>query len=203
MNDDNLPILQGTLDILVLKALANEPLHGYAVARWIRETTDDALQIEEGALYTALHRLEKTALDRERLGPLGEQSEGQVLRTHGRRQEAAPAGIRGLGPLRGGRLQGPGDSGGGGGDMTSLPGYPSALPPERLSPRPRRRPGSGALLPLSRRRKRSSWLRGTPPQRPGRKPTGASVTSADTEGSWPASAGRRPPDPAASPSWRP
>jgi len=59
MNDDNLPILQGTLDVLVLKALANGPLHGYAVARWIRETTDDALQIEEGALYTALHRLEK------------------------------------------------------------------------------------------------------------------------------------------------
>lgn len=59
MTDENLPLLQGTLDILVLKALTNEPLHGYAVARWIRETTDDALQIEEGALYTALHRLEK------------------------------------------------------------------------------------------------------------------------------------------------
>jgi transcriptional regulator len=59
MSDDTLPLLQGTLDILVLKALAREPLHGYAVARWIRETTDDALQIEEGALYTALHRLQK------------------------------------------------------------------------------------------------------------------------------------------------
>jgi len=59
MNDDSLPLLQGTLDILVLKTLGNGPLHGYAVARWIRETTDDALQIEEGALYTALHRLEK------------------------------------------------------------------------------------------------------------------------------------------------
>lgn len=59
MNDDSLPLLQGTLDILVLKALATEPLHGYAVARWIRETTDDALQIEEGALYTSLHRLAK------------------------------------------------------------------------------------------------------------------------------------------------
>jgi transcriptional regulator len=59
MTDEILPILQGTLDILVLKALTTEPLHGYAVARWIRETTDDALQIEEGALYTALHRLEK------------------------------------------------------------------------------------------------------------------------------------------------
>lgn len=57
--DDSLNLLQGTLDILVLKALVYEPRHGYAVARWIRETTDDALQIEEGALYTALHRMEK------------------------------------------------------------------------------------------------------------------------------------------------
>ncbi|MGW8267778.1 MAG: PadR family transcriptional regulator [Longimicrobiales bacterium] len=59
MKDDNLNLLQGTLDILVLKALASGPHHGYAVARWIRETTDDALQIEEGALYTSLHRMEK------------------------------------------------------------------------------------------------------------------------------------------------
>lgn len=59
MRDDSLNLLQGTLDILVLKALDAGPLHGYAVARWIRDTTDDALQIEEGALYTSLHRMEK------------------------------------------------------------------------------------------------------------------------------------------------
>ena len=59
MTDENLNLLQGTLDILVLKALAAGPQHGYGVARWIRDTTDDALQIEEGALYTALHRMEK------------------------------------------------------------------------------------------------------------------------------------------------
>lgn len=59
MAEDNLPLLQGTLDILVLKALIHEPQHGYAVAHWIRETTDGTLQIEEGALYTALHRLDK------------------------------------------------------------------------------------------------------------------------------------------------
>jgi transcriptional regulator len=59
MRDDNLNLIQGTLDILILKALAWEARHGYGVARWIRETTDDALQVEEGALYTALHRLEK------------------------------------------------------------------------------------------------------------------------------------------------
>jgi transcriptional regulator len=59
METESLPLLQGTLDILVLKALINGPRHGYGVAQWIRETTDDALQIEEGALYTSLHRLEK------------------------------------------------------------------------------------------------------------------------------------------------
>jgi transcriptional regulator len=59
MSSENLNLLQGTLDILVLKALSYEPRHGYAVARWIRSTTDETLQIEEGALYTALHRMEK------------------------------------------------------------------------------------------------------------------------------------------------
>ncbi len=52
-------LLQGTLDVLVLKALVWGPRHGYAVAGWIRETTEDALRVEEGALYTALHRMEK------------------------------------------------------------------------------------------------------------------------------------------------
>ena len=59
MSDDTLNLLQGTLDILVLRSLLTGPLHGYAVARWIRETSEDALRIEEGALYTALHRMEK------------------------------------------------------------------------------------------------------------------------------------------------
>jgi len=56
--DSDLELLQGTLDLLVLKALIFGPRHGYAVARWVRDTTDDDLRIEEGALYTALHRME-------------------------------------------------------------------------------------------------------------------------------------------------
>jgi transcriptional regulator len=52
-------LLQGTLDVLVLKALTWGPRHGYAVARWIAATTEEALKVEEGALYTALHRMEK------------------------------------------------------------------------------------------------------------------------------------------------
>jgi transcriptional regulator len=51
-------LLQGTLGILVLKALLTGPAHGYAIARWIEETTDDVLRIEEGSLYPALRRLE-------------------------------------------------------------------------------------------------------------------------------------------------
>ena len=55
----DLDLVQGTLDILVLKALVWGPRHGYAVARWIGERTDEELRVEDGALYTALHRLEK------------------------------------------------------------------------------------------------------------------------------------------------
>ncbi|MFI5232918.1 MAG: PadR family transcriptional regulator [Gemmatimonadales bacterium] len=52
-------LLRGTLDLLILKALSWGPRHGYAVAEWIKSVTDDELLVEEGPLYTALHRLEK------------------------------------------------------------------------------------------------------------------------------------------------
>ena len=51
-------LLQGTLGVLILKALLTGAAHGYAIARWIEETTDDVLRIEEGSLYPALRRLE-------------------------------------------------------------------------------------------------------------------------------------------------
>ena len=54
----DLDLLRGTLDVLVLKTLAWGPRHGYDVARWIRERSGETLRIEEGALYTALHRME-------------------------------------------------------------------------------------------------------------------------------------------------
>ena len=56
---DDLDLLQGTLDLLVLKALTWGPSHGYAVAPWVAQATDADLEIQEGALYTALHRMEK------------------------------------------------------------------------------------------------------------------------------------------------
>src|SRR5437016_4618083 len=61
-------LFTGTLDILVLKALTWGPRHGYAVGRWIRETTSDHLAIQEGVLYPALHRLERKGLISEEWG---------------------------------------------------------------------------------------------------------------------------------------
>src|SRR5690349_14531412 len=51
--------LHGTLDALVLKTLSWGPRHGYAISRWLRETSGDQIQVEEGSLYPALYRLEK------------------------------------------------------------------------------------------------------------------------------------------------
>ena len=57
-----LDVLQGTLDVLLLKSLIWGPRHGYAVAHWLRQTTANALNVEDGALYTALHRMEHRGL---------------------------------------------------------------------------------------------------------------------------------------------
>ena len=58
MRDTSVSLLQGSLDILVLKTLSWGPLHGFGIARWIQRVTDDALQVEEGSLYPALYRME-------------------------------------------------------------------------------------------------------------------------------------------------
>ena len=55
--EDERGLLQGTLELLLLRALSWEEAHGYAVARWIELATDDALRVEEGSLYPALHRM--------------------------------------------------------------------------------------------------------------------------------------------------
>jgi PadR family transcriptional regulator len=52
-------LLHGTLDALILKTLANGPLHGYATARFIEDTTAEAVLVEEGSLYPALYRMER------------------------------------------------------------------------------------------------------------------------------------------------
>jgi PadR family transcriptional regulator PadR len=55
-------LLQGTLDMLILKTLSRGPMHGYAIAEFIQQSSDDILRVEEGALYPALHRLQLRGL---------------------------------------------------------------------------------------------------------------------------------------------
>ena len=62
MAREPLDLLQGTLDVLILKTLSWGALHGYAVSRWIRQRTDEVLAVEDAALYQALHRLERKGL---------------------------------------------------------------------------------------------------------------------------------------------
>ena len=58
MATDPMDLLQGTLDVLILRALNAGPMHGYAVSRWIRERTSGTIDIQDAPLYKALHRLE-------------------------------------------------------------------------------------------------------------------------------------------------
>ena len=62
MRGQPIDFLRGTLDLLVLKTLSWGPSHGYAVARWIEQCTNDAFAVEEGSLYPALYRLEEHGL---------------------------------------------------------------------------------------------------------------------------------------------
>ena len=54
----DLEFKRGAIELLVLKSVSWGPMHGYAIAKWIQDTTNDALRVEEGSLYPALHRLE-------------------------------------------------------------------------------------------------------------------------------------------------
>ena len=57
--DESAELLQGTLDLLILKSLQNEPMHGFAIVTRIRQMSDEVLQVEQGSLYPALYRLEE------------------------------------------------------------------------------------------------------------------------------------------------
>lgn len=60
MGKGNPDVLQGTLDLLILKTLARGPMHGYGIVVHIQQVSDDMLRVEEGSLYPALHRIEQT-----------------------------------------------------------------------------------------------------------------------------------------------
>jgi transcriptional regulator len=83
----------GTLDILILKAVSWGPQHGYAIGRWIRQTTQDVLQVQEGALYPALHRLQRKGLVAEGWGTseTGREAKYYRLTPAGRKQLRAEA----------------------------------------------------------------------------------------------------------------
>lgn len=80
--------MKGTLDILILTTLDHERMHGYAISRWIRDTTEEVLNVEEGALYPALRRLEKKGLLRAEWGrtETGREAKFYELTVAGREQ---------------------------------------------------------------------------------------------------------------------
>ena len=62
MDRTTIDLLQGTLGVLILKAVSRGPLHGYGIARWIEDVSDNEVLIEHGSLYPALHRLQAMKL---------------------------------------------------------------------------------------------------------------------------------------------
>ncbi len=59
MNKSNADVLQGTLDLLILKTLARGPMHGYGIVVHVQQVSEEVLRVEEGSLYPALHRIEQ------------------------------------------------------------------------------------------------------------------------------------------------
>src|SRR6266850_2926330 len=81
-------LLQGTLDVLILKIVALEPIHGYGIAQRIRQISKAILQVQQGSLYPALHRLEKRGLLRAKWGEAetGREAKFYSLTKSGRKQ---------------------------------------------------------------------------------------------------------------------
>jgi transcriptional regulator len=81
-------LLQGTLDLLILKSLVREPLHGWGIAKRIQSLSDDVLSVQQGSLYPALHRLEQQGwIDADwRDTELGRSAKFYALTSDGRKQ---------------------------------------------------------------------------------------------------------------------
>ena len=86
-------LLQGTVELLVLKTLSWGPMHGYGIASWIESATDDVLRVEEGSLYPALYRMSKKGWIRGEWGVSENNRRAKYyhLTTEGRRQFAEQA----------------------------------------------------------------------------------------------------------------
>ena len=83
-------LLQGTLDLLILKTLQGEPLHGWGISKRIRQTSNDVLQVNQGSLYPALYRLEDRGWIEAEWGvsPEGRRAKFYELTAAGRKQLA-------------------------------------------------------------------------------------------------------------------
>jgi transcriptional regulator len=84
-------LLQGTLDLLILKTLARQPLHGWGISKRIRESSADALQVNQGSLYPALYRLEERGWVKAQWGtsPEGRRAKFYSLTAVGKKQLGA------------------------------------------------------------------------------------------------------------------
>ncbi len=90
MPGDKADLLQGTLDMLILKTVALGPVHGYGISQRIRAVSNDVLQVQQGSLYPALHRLEKRGWLKAEWGTSenGREAKFYRLSARGRRQLA-------------------------------------------------------------------------------------------------------------------
>ena len=111
--DESLELLQGTLDLLILRTLAWQSMHGYAISRWIRRRTGETLDVKDAALYQALRRLERKGLveaewgltdtnRRARFYALTPEGERQLEREVSAWERYAEAVTRVLAPVKGG-----------------------------------------------------------------------------------------------------
>ena len=97
-DDKTTGILQGTLELLILRTLASGQKHGYEVAEWIHAASADALEVEEGALYPALHRLELRGLLAAQWDVSANNRRAKYLPAHRQRPQAAPRSDRVVAP---------------------------------------------------------------------------------------------------------
>src|SRR5579884_3652254 len=94
MSDNRIDLLQGTLDLLILRTLDAGPMHGWAISERIQQISDDVLRVNQGSLYPALHRLEHQGWIKAKwaVSELGRRARFYELTAAGRRQLALEAG---------------------------------------------------------------------------------------------------------------
>ena len=91
-------LVQGTLDLLILKTISLEPKHGWAIAKRIQQISAEVLQVQQGSLYPALHRLEQQGWIKAHWDETRWRSQGEVLFVDSGRRNAVGKGTRSMGP---------------------------------------------------------------------------------------------------------